>query len=343
MITRAAAAVVGVLCALGLLVWSSGSHQVSAPRPVGTTLGGAKGDLLRQASGTIWWVQRGCSVGRMEMPAGRIALGPAHHCHLWPSPAGRVALASQDDPESPRPPGSLALLGGPGLEPTAVLGVRSDAVSRVSWSADGSVAAFCVSRGQARFILTVTVSRYGVSGPILGRCTSTWSGMALVTADDKYVYSGNHRLPLSHLTAGRPLDYDVPAIAATPVGLAIVLQRRLPANAGPQPAMLAVVNSRGDLIRVDQLPAGPVRAIFASPDGAWLVVQYGTGEEARMLPLAAAGRPSAVPERARDYAFSPDGRFVAVALRSGLKIVDLRTFGSAAFSDVDATSLAWTQ
>jgi hypothetical protein len=182
-----------------------------------------------------------------------------------------------------------------------------------------------------------------VSSPIVGRCTSTWSGEALVTADDRRVYSGNRRLALSRFTGGRPLDYDVPAIAATQVGLAIVLQRRLPANAGPARAMLAVVNPRGDLIRVDPLPAGPVRAIAVSPDGAWLVVRYGAGEEARLLPLAAAGRPSAVPKRARDYAFSPDGRFVAVALRSGLKIVDLRTFDSAAFGDVDATSLAWTQ
>src|SRR5262249_3848882 len=161
-----------VLCALGVLLWSSASRSASERH--GTAPRGAIGDLFPPARGTIWWVQPGCRIGRMEMPDERVVPGPAQHCHPWPSPGGRVALASQDDPDSPRPPGSLALLGGRRLAATAVLGVRSDAVSRVAWSAAGSLAAFCVSRGQAQFVVTVTASFHGLSHPTVGRCTSTW-------------------------------------------------------------------------------------------------------------------------------------------------------------------------
>jgi hypothetical protein len=344
MITRAVAAVVGVLCALAVLVWSPGSAPAGGPDRVQPELSGPIGDLLRPARGTIWWVAPGCSVGRMTLPAARIVRGPSQHCHLWPSPSGRLALASQDDSESPRPPSSLALLGGRGLEPTFfVRGVRSDAVSAVSWSADGSVAAVCVSRGPARFIVIVHVSPLTASTSIVGRCPLTWSDLTLVTADDRRIYIGNRTLALSHFTGGRPLDYAVPAIANTPAGLAIVLQRRLPGEAGPGPAMLVTLDRGGNLLRLDPLPRGLIGGISVSPDGLWLVVTYEIGGRARLLPLGAPSLPSVVPAQARGYAFSPDGRFVAAAVEGGLWLVDLRKRDSTEFTNIDATSVAWTR
>src|ERR1044072_7408450 len=100
MITRAVAAVVGVLCALSVLVWSTGPAPSDVPHRVQPELSGPIAALLRPARGTIWWVAPGCHVGRMSLPAARIVREPSLHRPPRPSPSGRLGLAGQGDSEA---------------------------------------------------------------------------------------------------------------------------------------------------------------------------------------------------------------------------------------------------
>jgi len=343
---RPAAAVIGLLCALAVLAWSPGARRTGDSAPA-SKLSAAAADLLRPARGTVWWVDRGCRVGRLRLPAGRIVQGPSRHCHVWPAPTGALALASQDDPESPRPPGNLAVLSGRRLRTSAVIGVRSDAVSPgVSWSPDGSAVAFCVKRGDQEATVTVHVSSIHASSPIRHRCPPAWSGSTLVTSDGRHVYLGAVRVSIAHLLtralgAGPP-DIRIAAIAASLQGLAVVVEQRLPEGVEPGASWLVTIDQQGGLVHLGRLPPGSVEAIGVSQPGTWLWVQHAAGQ-ARLLPLDRATRPPAAPAAARGYAFSPDGRFVVAALAGELRIIDLRSGRSTSLTDVDPMSVAWTR
>jgi hypothetical protein len=350
---RPAAALAALVGALAVLVWAAGepSTQLIGHDP---RLATPATNLLRSARGTLWWVDRTCRVEQLRLPSGARVRGGRGHCQLWPAPTGKFALASDDDPQSPRPPGSLALLAADGLHTIGLIGVRSDAVSPgISWTPDGSAVALCVKRGQQQTVLTVRaqaaapLSLQRLAPLVQGRCQPAFMlNSALATSDGRQVYVGQKRLPFGHLLANSlgvgPLDVTVTAMAASSAGLVLALVRRAPSGAQGGRTLLVTVHTDGSLIRVDRPPSGLVDAIGASPDGAWLSAQYANGGGTVLIPVNAARRPPAVPPVTRGLAWSPDGRFIAVALPGEVRIVDVVSGDSTAITDVDPTAVSWT-
>jgi hypothetical protein len=350
---RASIAVAGLLLAVAVLIWSPGGgsggtgKRPAAPRK----------DVLRTAKGTIWWVDRTCRIWQLHLPDGNRVRGGAGHCHVWPSPSGRLALASQDDPESPRPPASLKLLARDGLHVVGVIGVRSDAVSPgVTWTPDSSAVAFCTERGQQRAVEVVrvpAVSGIGVSGQqfarvVENRCQPAFAfGSALATSDGRHVYVDAERLPidglLTQVAGGGPLDVHIMAMAASPGRLVIAFARRLPPGEDEQASLVNVRRDGGRPIRIEDPPRGLIDAIDVSPSGAWLSIEYALSGRVRMIPTTTANRPAAIPETTNGLAWSPNGLFVAVALPGEIRIVNLVTGASTSLHEVRPTSLSWTQ
>jgi hypothetical protein len=348
---RVSIAVAGLLLAVAVLIWSPhGGSEGTSKRPAAPRNG-----VLRSAEGTIWWVDRTCRIWQLRLPAGDRVRGGAGHCHVWPSPSGRLAVASQDDPQSPRPPGTLELLARDGLHPIAVIGVRSDQVSPgVTWTPDSSAVAVCFKQGRLQTVEVVrvpAVSGIGVSGQQFARvlddrCYPTFTpNSALATSDGRHVFLDDEPLPVSrvlaHAIGGGPVDLRITAMAASPRGLVMAVARSRPLGVDEQ-ALLVTVRDNGGLIRVDLPPRGLIDTISASPDGAWLSIEYALSGQVRLIPLRATNLP-AVPEVTRSLAWSPDGRFVAAALSGELRIVDMVTGASTSLPEVRPTSLAWTR
>jgi hypothetical protein len=348
---RPAAAVIGLLCALAVLVWSPRSA-----RPVGhyPRLATPATDVLRPARGTLWWVDRNCRVEVVRLPSGR-RVGAGGLCHLWPAPSGRLALAGQADSQASGRPGNLELLGGD-LHSLGPFAVRSDAVQPgVSWASNSLEAAACIRRGQQRAVVAMRFSaNIGISvhdqpsgRPITGRCQPAFTADGrLVTSDGRNVYADVERLPigrmLPRLVGVGQLDVQVTAVAAAPGGLVLAVHRRVPAGV-EGPNTLVSIHSDGSVIRFDRAADGLIAAIGVSPDGFWLSVQYANSGATRLVSLAGARRPAAIPTVTRGLAWSPDGHFVAAALPNELRIVDLRTGRSTSITDIDPISVSWTR
>jgi hypothetical protein len=347
---RPAAAVVGLLCALAVLVWSPRAGRINHDPRLATPAT----DVLRPASGTLWWVDRNCRIEVLRLRSGARA-SAGGHCHVWPAPSGRLALASRDAAQPPSPPGNLEVLA-QDLHPVGVIGVRSDAVQPgVSWLSNSRVAAVCVRHGGQEAVVQMKLSAPAgtavadqhLGSPVAGRCQPAFNADGrLVTSDGRHVFVGGARLafspPLKRLAGGGPLDVAVTAVAAAPGGLVLAVHRPVPAGAGG-PTTIVTIRSDGSVIRFDTPPDGLIDAICVTADGVWLSVHYANSGATRLIPLAAAQRPAAIPAVTRGLAFSPDGRFIAAALPGELRIVDLRTGRSTSITDVDPMSVAWTQ
>jgi hypothetical protein len=349
---RPAAAVVGLLCALAVLVWSPGGGPVGRvghdPR-----LATPATDVLRHAGGTLWWVDRNCRVELLRLRSGA-RVGAGGHCHVWPAPSGQLALASRDASQPPSPPGNLQLLA-QGLHSAGVIGVRADAVQPgVAWARSSLLAAVCVRRGGQEAVVQMKFSapagiaapEQHVGDPLTGRCQPAFTlGSQFATSDGRHVFLDGRRLPLDHqlmrLAGGGPLDVAVTALAASPAGLVLSVTRRGPDSDGQ--ALLVTVRSDNQVIRVDRPPRGLIDAIGVSPDGAWLSVEYAISGDVRLIPMYAANRPAAVPAVTRGLAFSPDARYIAVALPGELRIIEMGTGSSTSITDVDPVSVSWTR
>jgi hypothetical protein len=347
---RPAAAVLALLGALAVLVWSPGSGSAGSvshdPR-----LATPASDVLRRARGTLWWVDGNCRVEFLRLRTGARA-GAGGHCKIWPAPSGHLALAGPNDSTPPHPAGNLELLAD-GLHPAAAIGVRADALSpAVAWAPDGSAVAFCVTRGRRPAVVTLHLNASGggsapelrIGRPAVGRCqpTFTFDGQ-LATSDGRHVFLGATRLPvddaLRQLAGGGQLDVVVRAMAASPAGLVLAVGRREPPD-GEGRMLLVTVRRDGAVVRIDHPPPGLIDAIGVSPDGAWLSAEYAGGT--RLISLDASRRRAAVPAVMRGVAWSPDGRLVAVALAGELRIVDLHTGRSTSITDADPVSVSWT-
>jgi WD40 repeat protein len=138
------------------------------------------------------------------------------------------------------------------------------------------------------------------------------------------------------------LDLRITAMAASPGGLVMAVARSRPFGVDEQ-ALLVTVRRDGGLIRVDRPPRGLIETISASPDGAWLSIEFAFSGQVRLIGINATKLPAGVPEVTRSLAWSPDGRFVAVALSGELRIVDLVTGASISLNEVRPTSLSWTR
>lgn len=349
---RPVAAVIGLLCALAVLVWSprAGPAERVSHEP---RLATPATDVLRPARGTLWWVDRNCRIELLRLRSGA-RVGAGGHCHVWPAPSGQLALASRDASQPPSPPGNLQLLAR-GLHPVGVIGIRSDAVQPgVAWASNSLLAAVCVRRGGQEALVQMKFSAptgtaapaQHVGDPLAGRCQPAFTADGrYATSDGRHVFVDGRRLPISHLlmrlTGGGPLDVAVTALAASPAGLVLSVTRRGPERDGQ--ALLVTVRRDNQVIRIDRPPRGLIDAIGVSSDGAWLWVEYATSGGVRLIPLYAANRPAALPAVTRGLAFSPDGRFVAAALPGELRIVDMRTGRSTSITDVDPISVSWTR
>ncbi len=334
---RAAVAIIAAIGALALLSWSSdgrtASHVSHDPR-----LATPATDLLRSARGTIWWVDAGCRVELVRLPSGARVRGGTGHCRLWPAPSGRVALATAGT-------STAALLARDGARSilTSVFPRRTTLESSPTWAPDSSALAFCATRGAQPEVMRLQVSPTRYERPLRHRCAATWTrGSRLITSDGHHVYGQGQRLidrTLPLLVHGSRRSVEVTAMAESPAGLVLALSDR----AVPNRTMLVTVHPNGNVARIDLVPRGTVDAIGVSPDGAWLSIGYQITGATRIVAMDAAKPPPAVPALSRGLAFSPDGRFVAVALPGALRVVNLVTGDFVTLPHVDPSSVSWTR
>ena len=127
---------------------------------------------------------------------------------------------------------------------------------------------------------------------------------------------------------------------------------RLLAAAGDDVAVLRAQTAAGGTIEVwrDGRPDGRVEMgrtgqpndLRLAPDGATALVRLGGPQEWALYRTRRAGSLTEIGrEGLREGAFSPDGRYVAVVVESGIVIVDAARLAPIAAFETDAKELAW--
>jgi len=348
---RVAVAAATVLAALAVLLGSgTGGHAPEPAAPVGLPVAGNA--LLRQAGGTLWWVDGRCGLQRLQLSRFAFRRVPGTHCRAWPSPDGATVLASDDDPSpgfGPAP--RLAVLNGRTLERIYLTRLRADAVlAPVTWSPDAVFAAFCYpgDRGQEVLLLAAPWRKATVQP---GRCHPSYTATSTeLTTDGRHIYEGGSRLQVDTLlegAVGNPVNgVEVTALAATRDGMLAAVQGRLEHGAPGLAAVVAIDRRSGATSVV--ATGGDVTELGVAPDARsfWyrqrrdrlvqLVVPDGDrGSE----PAVAAG----VPALARGFAWSQSGRYLAVARTHDVEVYDRVSGRRATVAGVDAEALSWTR
>lgn len=350
---RLAAAAATLLVAVAVLLVS----------PVRTAGGGAhpsdrhppplrSSDMLRAAGGSLWWAD-GCHLMRLRMRDLRRTTVPGLHCRAWPSPDGATVLATADGPSpSFGPPPRLAVLHGPTLARTQLTALRADELlAPATWSPDGQVVAFCYA-GRSGVEVVALVAPWRSPAVTPGRCHPSYTvASTQLTTDGTAIYENGGRLPLESVlsqAAGNPVDgYEVTALSATRDGLVAAVQGRLEHGVGGLAAVVSIDRRSGGSSTVAS--GSGATELGVAPDGRsfWyrerrdrlvqLVVPDQNSNPAD--PAVAAG----VPALARAFAWSPDGRYLAVARADEIRVYDRRTGTTGSITGVDADQLSWTR
>jgi hypothetical protein len=295
-------------------------------------------DMMRRAGGVLWWIGRGCRLERLTISTLVATGAQARACRAWPSPDGTVVLAQG------RPAGApvVAFRGSSmqELQPTTLHG----RVIRVTWSADSQYAAVCTSDRRQGTRLELLAAPYRTGATVGYHCTTAFTPAGTtLTSDGRTVYQNGNDLRLGNaleIAAGRPRHgYSVTALTATPTGLAVAVAPVDPTDPNAQFAILVLNRETGssstfrtNLATVD---------LAVAPDGSAFWYAQARGHEV-LQSLQPGGVPAGAPPIAASYAWSPDGRYLAVALHDQLKVFDRRTGATGTIAAADPQWLTWT-
>lgn len=300
--------------------------------------------LLGQAPGRLWWsVNRSCELGVMRLETLALRRPSGEHCRVWPSPSGRLAVATLGDPAFLLVDRRLSVLrpGGPSLpdvqHPVGYLNAP------VAWSPDEQTLAICLRTAGGLAVARVRLSPRHLS-LVAGRCDPSWlADGRLVTDDGPHVLVAGRAVADARRLLGRP-DAVVTATATGGgrIVAALAAGQRTGVVAGP--GQLVVLRSGGRVVERVPLPTGATAAeVGVAPDGSAAWWYDAATRVARVLVLDDAARPlaSAAPPSARWYAWSPDGRFIAAATGRGIVVAEGRR--SALLPGVVVHDLAWSR
>lgn len=350
---RAAAAAATLLVALAVLVAAAvagggRAAQTSGGRPPQIQ----SSELLQRAGGTLWWVDRGCHLQRLRTRDLLARRAPGVHCRAWPSPDGATVLASDDDPSpgfGPAP--HLAVLNGRSLRRVTLTRLRADAVvAPVTWSPDGVFAAFCYPGSHGAEVLLL-VSPWRSPTVAHGRCHPSYTvASTALTTDGRHIYEGGSPLQLDSALAqavGNPVNgVQVTALAATRDGLLAAVQGRLEHGS---PGLAAVVDiDRRSGASTTVATGGDVTELGVAPDARAFWYRQRRDQLVQLVVPDSATSPepavaNGVPAVSRAFAWSPSGRYLAVARAHDIEVYDRQSGRSSVVANVTADSLSWTR
>lgn len=296
-------------------------------------------DMMRRAGGVLWWTGTGCRLERVTMSTLVATDAQARECRAWPSPDGTVVLAQG------RPAGApvVALRGSSmqELQPTTVHG----RVIRVTWSADSRYAAVCTSDRRHGTRLELLTAPYRTGATVGYRCTTAFAPTgATLTSDGRSVYENGGSLRLGRtleIAAGRPRHgYVVTAVTATSSGLAVAVAPVDPNDPNAQFAILVLNRETGSSSTFRTSLATSDLAV--APDGSAFWYQQARGHDV-LQSLLPGGVPAGAPPIAASYAWSPNGRYLAVSLHGQVKVFDRRTGATGSLPAIDPRWLTWTR
>lgn len=315
-------------------------------------------DLLRHAGGVLWWITPQCDIGREQMSTLQTTTAGSY-CRAWPSPDGSEVLASNDTIALPSPFHRLVVLNGTTLRRTAKTPLSADDVaSPLAWSPSVSLAALCVTRhtgGPARPAQAPSISL--LSPPwqrVLSRRNRCYPSFTadntLLSTDGERVFDGSGDLqlgPALDVAAGRPRHgYVVTALAALHGDGQAVAVTPLPGGGSTGQSAIDVIgrtDASSAVIRASDA-SDQVTAITIAPDNSALAYQLSSSPKRQYLyPLRPGSLAAGVPPRAWSYAWSPDGRYIAVATAHDIKVFDRRTGATGEIDVRNAGSLTWTR
>jgi hypothetical protein len=294
-------------------------------------------DMMRRAGGVLWWVGRGCVLERVTMSTLAVKDARVRACRAWPSPDGTVVLA-QGRPRAP-----VVSLSGSSMRELQSTTVRGR-VGGVTWTADSEFAAACTSDRRHGVRVQLLESPFRRSATVGYRCTSAFTPAgATLTSDGHVVYQNGGSLRLGRaleIAAGRPRQgYVVTALTATSSGLAVAVAPVDPNDPNAQFAILVLNRETGDSstfrtnLRTSHLAV--------APDGSAFWYEQAPGHDV-LQSLLPGGVPAGAPPIAASYAWSPDGRYLAVSLQNQVKVFDRRTGATGSIPAIDPRSLTWT-
>jgi hypothetical protein len=320
--------VVGAAVAASLADDGGGAQkpaEATTTHATATATGAAIGSVLRLPrpaagtfAGTLFWDATDCTTGSLDLATGRAATGlPRRACGIWTAPGGG-AMAFTD---ASRPgAGSLQVL------------VRDSGQVHPGPSRGGSTAVARDGRVATCGAARVLEQRADGSTRTLPGCSPAYTagGLIRITPDEREAVDDRGRVV-------------VPAGEGT--------LRLLAAN-GDAVAALRATGGLGGEIEVWRAgrrdghrqmgPSGQPNDVRVSPDGGTVLVRLRGPQEWALYRTRRDGSLAVIGhEGIQEGAFSPDGRYVAVVVESGIVIVDAERMAPLAAFPANAKELAW--
>jgi hypothetical protein len=303
---------------------------------------GAALALLRSASGTLWWSSdNSCRIGLLR-PRGLVVRQlPGEHCRVWPSPSGRLAVATVGTPAYLLVNRRLSVLRRVGAPLPDVQHPVGYLDAPVAWSPGERALAVCLQTDRGVALARITLAPRATR-LVPHRCDPAWlPDGRLVVADGARLLVGGRQVLDARVALGRA---DAAVMAVADGGGLIVASVASEAADGvvQPPGLLVVLRPDGRQVLRRPLPATAWAAeVGVAPDGSavwWFDAQ---ANDAHLEPLRGARLPADAPTTARWYAWSPRGRFVAAATASGI-VVAGPGGRSALLPGIVVHDLAWT-
>lgn len=307
---------------------------------------------LRQEGGRLWWSSNACRIGWLDLASGAVTRLTREHCRIWPAPDGRSAVAVSTRRADALAGHGLVLIDAVAPQPTEAVfeHARGFVASEVAWRADGSAFAVCFGTRDGTVVDVIEPGRG--QDELAGMCFPGFLAdgrLALARVSPVAVVVDGVTVIAPERAA--QLLPDVPngerravsAVGVGGVGLAVGLVAVSDTRLLPSSAAIAVLDPaggvvfRGGLYPSDTLPA----VLGLAPDGSALwYLDTGNG---RAVVVSIPGGRRLTFFTARWFAWSPDGRFLAVARSDDVALLSWPDGREIATIPVNAASISWTR